>query len=51
MLFMIVAKHTVEMCPRGTMRPYAALNKAVEQLRLIGDTTTAPVMKLSDGVV
>ena len=84
MLFMIVAKHTIENCPGGVIRPdrefikkieesikksgvklidgymdapghvfyfvleaadNAALNIAVEPLRLIGDVTITPVMK------
>jgi len=84
LLFMIVAKHTIENCPGGVIRPdrefikkieesikksgvklidgymdapghvfyfvleaadNAALNIAVEPLRLIGDVTITPVMK------
>ena len=84
MLFMIVAKHTVESCPGGVIRPdrdfikkteesikksgvklidgymdapghvfyfvieaadNAALNIAVEPLRLIGEVAITPVMK------
>lgn len=84
MLFVIVARHTPEMCPGGLVRPdkefikkteesmkksgvklidgymdapghvfyfvleaadNAALNIAVEPLRLVGDVTISPVMK------
>ena len=84
MLFMIVAKHTLEFCPGGNIKPdkefikkteesikksgvkfidaymnapghvfyfvletddNAALNNAVETLRLIGEVTIIPVMK------
>ena len=84
LLFMIVAKHTTEFCPGGTVRPdkefikkteesmkksgvklidgymdapghvfyfvleaadAAALNVAVEPLRLVGTVTISPVMK------
>ena len=84
MLFMVVAKHTLEFCPGGSVRPdkdfikkteenikksavkfvdaymdapghvfyfvletddNAALNNAVEQLRLVGEVTIVPVMK------
>ena len=84
MLFVIVAKHTVEFCPGGNVRPdkefikkteqsmkksgvkiidgymdapghvfyfvleaadSAALNTAVEPLRLIGEVTITPVLK------
>jgi hypothetical protein len=89
LLFMIVAKHTVENCPGGLIRPdkqffgkvdesmkksgvkllegyidapghifcfvvdandNAALNNAVEQLRLVGKVRIYPVMKFSDAV-
>ena len=84
MLFMIVAKHTIESCPGGVIRPdrdfikkteesikksgvklidgymdapghvfyfvletddSAALNNAVEPLRLVGEVTITPVLK------
>lgn len=89
MLFLIVAKHTAEMCPGGAVRPdkefsakvgesmkksgvkeiagfmdapghahyfvletddNAALNNAVEPLRLVGEVTITPVLKFSEGV-
>lgn len=90
MLFMIVAKHTVDSCPGGVVRPdkelmgkvekamnspgvklvegyidapghifyivvetndNAALNNAVEPLRIIGDVNITPVLKFSDARV
>ena len=84
MLFIVVAKHSIELCPGGVVRPdkefivklaesikksgvkeivgcmdapghvfyfvletddNAALNNAVEPLRLIGDVTITPVLK------
>jgi hypothetical protein len=89
LLFMIVAKHTAELCPGGTVRPdkeftakieksmkksgvkeiagyldapshvyyfvletddNAALNNAVEPLRIVGDVMIAPVLKFSEAV-
>lgn len=88
-MFMIVAKHSAELCPGGVVRPdkeftakiersmkksgvkeiagyldapghvyyfvletddNAALNNAVEPLRLIGEVMIAPVLKLSEAV-
>lgn len=90
MLFMIVARHTAELCPGGVVRPdkeftakieesmkksgvkeiagyldapghvyyfvletddNAALNNAVEPLRLVGEVTITPVLKFLEAVV
>jgi hypothetical protein len=87
LLFMVVARHSAELCPGGTVRPdkgfaakleesmkksgvkeiagytdapghvhyfvletddNAALNNAVEPLRIIGEVTIAPVLKWSE---
>jgi hypothetical protein len=89
LLFMIVAKHSAELCPGGVVRPdkeftvkieesmkksgvkeiagyldapghvyyfvletddNAALNNAVEPLRLVGEVMIAPVLKFSEAV-
>jgi len=90
LLFMIVARHTAELCPGGVVRPdkeftakieesmkksgvkeiagyldapghvyyfvletddNAALNNAVEPLRLVGEVTITPVLKFLEAVV
>jgi hypothetical protein len=90
LLFMIVARHTAELCPGGVVRPdkeftvkidesmkksgvkevagyldapghvyyfvletddNAALNNAVEPLRLVGEVMITPILKFSEAVV